>query len=55
MVSPAEIERKLNAAEARIREMIREIDRRDELISELEQKIISFQKQLAYWENSIDE
>ena len=55
MVSPAEIERKLNAAEARIREMIREIDRRDELIFELEQKIISLEKQLAYRENSSDQ
>jgi hypothetical protein len=32
MLLPAEIERKLNAAKARIREMTREIDQRDELI-----------------------
>jgi hypothetical protein len=32
MLPPAEVERKLNAAKARIREMTREIDQRDELI-----------------------
>lgn len=35
----AELERQLADAHARIREMIREIDRRDELIADLQRRI----------------
>jgi len=40
------MEHKLDAANERIVEMIREIDRRDELISELQRRIELLEKQL---------
>jgi hypothetical protein len=40
----AELERQLADAQARIREMIQEIDRRDELIADLQRRIGAQQK-----------
>jgi hypothetical protein len=39
------LERQLADAHARIREMIREIDRRDELIADLERRIFELESQ----------
>lgn len=42
----AELERQLAAAHTRIREMIREIDQRDELISDLQRRIEELEQDL---------
>ena len=41
------LERQLSDARARIREMIREIDRRDELIADLQRRIAELEQELA--------
>ena len=48
----AETARDLQAANVRIFEMIREIDRRDELIFDLERRIAFLEKQLQDLSNS---
>jgi len=42
-----ELERQLAAAHLRIKEMVLEIDRRDELISDLQQRIAELEQELA--------
>jgi peptidoglycan hydrolase CwlO-like protein len=41
------LERQLSDAHTRIREMIREIDRRDELIADLQRRIAELEQELA--------
>lgn len=48
------LERDLSAAHARIKEMIVEIDRRDELISDLQCRIEFLEKELAEKSKLID-
>jgi hypothetical protein len=45
----AELERQLADAHARIREMIAEIDRRDELIAELQRRIAELEQTEESW------
>lgn len=55
MITALEMSRQLTDCQARIKEMIAEIDRRDELIGELQQQVALYLEVIARLEQTIED